>query len=861
MAVFTRKNSAIYHQSKYECKCHEVLCSKIYSRYHNIYLFAVYRNPTADDAIFDCLLDQVSRIQSNDSKAAFIVCGDINAHHREWLSSRITDSHGRSALEFTNAAGLNQLINQPTHTSGNILDVVLTDVPGIVEAEVTTPIGSSDHFGLTITVSVNQKIPNHTITKKVWMKNRANWEALRLRVRNDMDWHAILTNRNPITCLNDQLRQLCQRHIPTKTIKFRNNDKSWFNQECRRALQEKQTAFGEWRRSRTQESYENFKLVRQQAKRTYAAAERNFNASLRIKLQEVNQPHLWWTKLKSSIFGTSTEIPPLLKEDGDITTDPAEKATLLQKVFNSKQNSSIFTRPTSCFPKPNLTKLAFRSRDVLKILNDLDPWGGMDPHGFIPLIFKKLSDILAPKLTHLFRTLFKQGNFPDEWKVGHITPIPKDGFSADCTKYRPISILPCLSKVAEKLLSKPLYNYLESNEHIYNRQYAYRKSLGTCDALLDLVTVLQNNLDKGHETRVVQIDFSSAFDLVNHDALIYKLQNIGVGGYLLDVFKSYLSNRRQRVVLPGASSNYSPVVSGVPQGSVLGPLLFLIFTADLPQGTVNEFLAYADDSLLISTIRSPNDRSESAAELRNDLLHVKSWCDLWGMKMNALKTKSFIVSRSRSEYPSHPEIVIDNNPLDNLSTMKFLGVLFDQKITFADHINYITSRAASKLGIIRKASHIYADSNINLTCFRSFVLPLLEYCSPVWASASDTHLNSLTKVYNRAKFMFPDNGNYELYHRRTVSSLSLFHKIHFNPNHPLHHSMPGPLVSNRDTRASRMMHSHCVDALRTRTAQCGKAFFPRTSSIWNSLPSDSFNGNSLPSFKKSINQILKQRGI
>ena len=654
---------------------------------------------------------------------------------------------------------------------------------------------------------------------------------------------------------------ICERHIPKKTIKFKENDKPWFNQECRRIFQEKQTSFRSWRRERTQVSYERFKNVRQQANRTYAAAERRYNESLKNKLQEVHQPHQWWTKLKSSIFGTSSQIPPLQSHNGELATDPRSKAVLLQNVFNSKQNHNSFNEPMSCLPKPQLSNFAFRSRDVKNILDNLDPWGGTDPNGFIPLIFKNLSDVLAPKLTHLFRLLFRKGLFPDEWKIAHITPIPKDGPSVDCNKYRPISILPCLSKVAEKLIAKPLYSYVEKNKILYNKQYAYRKNLGTCDALLNLTNILQNNLERGHESRVVQIDFSAAFDLVDHRALLYKLKNIGIGGSLLKLLQSYLSNRKQRVDLPGGSSDYTTVKSGVPQGSVLGPLLFLIFTADLPNGIVNEFLAYADDSILVSTIPSPKDRIDSATKLKDDLLHVKSWCDLWGMKMNALKTKSFVVSRSRAIHPSHPDIIINMEPLENVETMKFLGVTFDPKLTFEFHINQITSRAASKVGIIRKASHIYSKSTINLTCFRSFILPLLEYCSPVWSGASNIHLNSLTKIYKQAKFLFPDNGNYDLNHRRNVSSLSMFYKIFFSPTHPLSSIMPNPLVFNRDTRASRAAHQHCVTVPYSRTEHHSRTFLPYTSSIWNKLPPSVFDGEGLDGFKKRSNHWLKHNCI
>ena len=324
MAIYVKKNRPIYCQPHYECKCHEILCSKIYSRFYNIYIFAVYRNPTADDTIYDCLLEQISKIQTNDPKASFIVCGDINAHHREWLSSRNTDSHGRSAFKFSTFAGLDQLITQPTHTSGNILDVVMTDVPGIVEAEITSPIGNSDHFGLSITVRVNQNIPDRTISKRIWLKNRANWDALRANAQTTISWANIFRHDNPVARLNEDLMQLCERHIPKKTIKFREKDKPWFNIQCRRAFHEKQTAFSVWRRHRTQENYEIFKNARQQATRTYAAAERAYNESLKTKLQQVQQPHLWWTKLKSSIFGSFSQIPPLLRDNGELATDPVE---------------------------------------------------------------------------------------------------------------------------------------------------------------------------------------------------------------------------------------------------------------------------------------------------------------------------------------------------------------------------------------------------------------------------------------------------------------------------------------------------------------------------------------------------------
>ena len=330
----------------------------------------------------------------------------------------------------------------------------------------------------------------------------------------------------------------------------------------------------------------------------------------------------------------------------------------------------------------------------------------------------------------------------------------KGMLSADATQYRPISILPVLSKVAEKLIFKPLYRYLESNGLLARSQYAYRKQLGTCDALLDLTSCMQDNLDKGFESRLVQIDFSAAFDLVNHKALIFKLQSIGIGGYILGLLRDFLTDRQQRVVVDGVFSEPRPVVSGVPQGSVLGPLLFLVYTSDMLIGLENKIVQYADDTTLVAVIRSPEMRNQAASSLNRDLERINQWCSRWGMKLNSSKTKTLLVSRSRTIEPPHPPLCVGNALLAESEFLTILGVTYDPHLTFEKHLSNVSANAARKLGIVRKASYIYSDERINATCFRSFVLPLLEYCSPIWMSASARDLSLLDRVARGDKTPF-----------------------------------------------------------------------------------------------------------
>ena len=857
MAVYSRSGLPIYRQKALECSCHELLCFKVYSRYYNVYMFALYRNPNHDDSIYDCILEKIALAQSRDPKASFVICGDCNAKHSEWLGSNTTDLHGRSALEFSAASACEQLIGEPTHKNGNRLDLVFSDAPAIVSTRVCEFIGTSDHCAIEMNLSVNQHIPNATIAKTVWLKSRANWDAVD-QACGALNISEALLDQHPMRRLNQMLMPILERYVPRKTIRIRTNDQPWFDDTCRRAYHDKQTRFNAWRHDKSRDNYERFVESRRQANRIYHAAEKRYNDSLKRKLEEISQPHLWWTKLKSSIFGSSNaSLPPLLKPDGTLTTIPGEKAELLHQAFDAKQSNEAVPLPDTCHPEPILSKFAFRSKDVKKILDNLDNWGGVDPDGFFPLFFKKVSATLAPKLSRFYRFLFRRKVFPDERKLCNTVPVPKCGISAYASNYRPISILPVLSKVAEKLIFKPLYRYLESRDLLANRQYAYRKKLGTCDALLDLTCHMQKDLDNGSETRIVQIDFSAAFDLVNHKALIFKLQNVGIGGWLLGLLSDFLAGRKQRVVVDGVFSEPRTILSGVPQGSVLGPILFLLYTSDLAVGLENDLIGYADDHTLVAAIRSPQQRHEVALSLNRDLEKIRNWCSRWGMKLNASKTKTLLVSRSRTLVPPHPSLFIGNDKLAESESLTILGVTLDSHLTFQQHLINMSASAARKLGIVRKASHIYDCEKTNFTCFRSFILPLLEYCSPVWMSAAARDLSLLDRVVRGGRFLFPNSRSYDLDHRRIISCLSMFHKLYFNRELYLSSLVPEPLLLPRATRFAERQHEYAVEIPHCRTSQFERCFVPWTSKLWNGLAGEVMHVEP-QKFKRECNDYLRE---
>ena len=358
---------------------------------------------------------------------------------------------------------------------------------------------------------------------------------------------------------------------------------------------------------------------------------------------------------------------------------------------------------------------------------DLDPNGGVDLSGCFPMFFQKTASVLAPKLSCLFRRLLHGVEFPLEWRIADVNPIPKGPSSALVCNYRPISIIPVLSKVFGRLIALRFGRFLERSWVLPSHPYTYRKRFGTCDALLDIVCAGQLELDRGGELALVQIDFSAAFDRVNHGGLVFKLREAGVGGLIFKGFQNFLSSCTQRVKVDGVFSSSIDVVSGVPQDSVLGPLLFLLYIADLPRLLQNELVGYADDSTLLCRIPHPRDRSSVAASLNDDLAEISDWCSRWDMLVNPSKTRGMLISRSRTVEPLFPDLLIDGSVVEMVSELKILGVILDSKLSFEKQVRAIAASASMRVSILRKTMSVFRDVTVVAKCFWAFILPVLEY--------------------------------------------------------------------------------------------------------------------------------------
>ena len=279
-----------------------------------------------------------------------------------------------------------------------------------------------------------QAVPNLCVSRKVFLKHQVNWNTVCGAIR-ELPWRNIWLSDNPVEALNEHLSLLVGCYVPTKVIHVRNKDKPWFYDQCRHAFSLKQEAHLQWTSDCSRVNWEEFVRCQVKANETYSEAKRQFSDRNRDVLINVQSPHKWWSTLKSAVFSSSSSLPPLVSEGGGLVCESVGKADLLLDHFDSKQSRDSVDLPLTCHPSPSLTTFAFRLSEVRHFLLDLDPYGGTDPLGMFPLCLKRTADVMAPRLSVMFRRLVHLGSFPAWWKQANVTPIPKGPPSSSVANY------------------------------------------------------------------------------------------------------------------------------------------------------------------------------------------------------------------------------------------------------------------------------------------------------------------------------------------------------------------------------------------------------------------------------------------
>lgn len=501
----------------------------------------------------------------------------------------------------------------------------------------------------------------------------------------------------------------------------------------------------------------------------------------------------------------------------------------------------------------------FCSEDkIFDMLSHLDISKAAGPDGISARMLKETAISITSMITTIFNMSISTGVLPAQWKKSLVVPIPKSGDSSNPANYRPISLLSIVSKLLERHICDLLLDHFE----VSPQQWGFQEGKSTTNAILSAVSDWYIQLENGFEVLAVFFDLQKAFDSVPHSLLLQKLYVLGIPCHLIRWIANYLYDRSQQVAVDGELSPYTSVVSGVPQGSVLGPILFLIYIDGLCgiHLSSGNTVLFADDLLLHNRISQLSD----FIALQKDVDELCNWLNNYSLTLNAKKCKSLLISRKKQPIEA-PVINVKGHPLERVTAYKYLGILITSDLSWSSHIQAITTKARKQTGMLYRRFYNNSQPSTLKTLYIALIRPLLEYGVPVWDPHLRKDINLLESVQKFATKLCTKSWSAHSYDERlhllNLDSLSkrraflkLCHLYKLVHGQSASYNLPINF-SNNSLYPTRFNHSLTLEVPFSHSNSYFYSFFCDAVRVWNTLPYNIVS-SSFHSFKQNLSMYL-----
>ena len=741
---------------KYGESCEMCAVKLCLTEYDSLIIIGAYRPPNRDISYIQHLCDTITDISIRNPHSLICCAGDFNVPDINWdtesvLSYRYPLAINQVLLKMSADCYFAQLVNFATRDE-NTLDLFFTNRPMLINNCLQVP-GISDHE--IVLTSLLTKIPKlHQPHRKAYLWNRANLDDMKHKFislsEEFMHQHTIDTPVKDLwNSLCEILTSVLNEFVPSKLISGVPK-KPWINRAVKQLRQRKQKQYNLARQTNSESHWKHYKTLKKLMQKECRKAYNYYMHHTVYDPYHCGRKKKFFQHVKS--LRRDLSGIPTLEKDGITYSTDTSKADVLNKHFYSifTIDNSDVTPELICDSYPSMPDVEVDTAGIARLLSNIDPFKATGPDGLSPKLLKELSTELAPCLTLLFKASLQQGRLPEDWKTALVTPLFKKGSRSDPSNYRPISLTSVCCKVFEHIIYSSVMSHLENFHIISDEQFGFRAKRSAELQLLRTIHDLSFNLNNKLQTDVILLDFCKAFDKVSHRLLLYKLDHYSIRGPTLTWISSFLNGRSQRVVCNGCTSGLVSVTSGVPQGTVLGPLLFLIYINDLPKCVSSHCALFADDCLLYQQIKSNDDHEI----LQHDLHNLELWANKWLMSFNVSKCEVLRISLKNILEFSY---ILYNLPLQNVSEARYLGVTIDSKLSFNKHTDVICKKANSALAFLRR-NLLSCNVKIKSDAYLMYVRPILEYAICSWSPHSKQNIDKLESVQRRAaRFVM---GNY-----------------------------------------------------------------------------------------------------